>query len=397
MNDINGLTLFFLLLLALAAAWYLGFQHRARRRAPVTRGPNRDYFIGLNFLLNDKPDQAIDTFINALQINSHTLETHMALGTLLRRRGKVDQAILLFQGLLAQSDLPASDLDQVKIELAKSYTAAGLYDRAERLLEELKNSDTGVKQTALALAVDVFQREREWQSAIETVNELLKTCSRQEKSPYQIMASQFCCELAEHEMQQGQDGQAREHLKKAFWYNRNNVRASLLAGELERQQGNHREAIKVLSKVSEQDGRFVSETFGPLLECYYQAGQEGQLQRFIEDSLKDNPASSVLLGIAQFIEDQSGQGAAITFLLQRLKQKSSLRIMDRLLALMQAEGNTPELEKIAVLHRVLNEYINTQAFYQCENCGYQAKNMHWLCPGCAQWEVVKPIQGATGE
>ena len=388
---------FLLLVLALAAAWYLGRRSSAGRNRGGGRDLTRDYFIGLNYLLNDEPDDAIDTFIHALEINSNTLETHMALGTLLRRRGKVDKSIVVYQGVLARPRLSENEVNRVKVELIRSYIAAGLLDRAERLLEELQHAKAEIKQAALALAINLYQLEKEWSKAVAAADELLKICPAKERQRYQMMAAHFYCEMALQEIELRQYSNARQLLKKAFQHHRGNVRASLLLGKVENSQEHYRDAIKALTKVKQQDPDFVSETFIPLLDSYHRLGSQKQLEKFIQNSLDGQTTASMILGISDYLQRESGNSEALTFLLKHLREKPSLRIMDKALAIMGTDDSSPQLDNLRLFHHIMDEYINTKPLYQCGNCGFEARSLHWLCPSCSEWGVIKPIKGLLGE
>ncbi|MEX2366203.1 MAG: lipopolysaccharide assembly protein LapB [Pseudohongiellaceae bacterium] len=393
----NNLTVLLLVLVAVIAAWLLGRRSRGGSFRTGRHELSRDYFIGLNYLLNDEPDDAIDTFINALEINSNTLETHMALGTLLRRRGKVDKSIVVYQSILARPRLHENEINRVKVELIRSYISAGLLDRAERLLTELDSAGADVRRKALSLGVILYQQEKDWENAVAAAMELIRLCPARERSRYQSMASHFCCELAELAVDQKQYNNARQRLKKAFQYNRNNVRASMLAGHLEMLQGNYREAIKEFLKVKQQDADFESETFVQLLECYHASGMEKQLKKFIQQSLEGTPPASVLLGISHYIESQSGSREALQFLLNFLREKPSLKLLNGALDFMSREEGGEIQQNLLLFHNIIAEYVGNRAMYQCRNCGFEGKSLHWLCPGCSEWGSIKPIKGPIGE
>ncbi len=389
----NSLLIMLLILIALVAAWYLGYRSKIARSPNSRNQLSKDYFIGLNYLLNDEPDEAIDTFINALEINSNTLETHMALGTLLRRRGKVDRSIVVYQSLLARTGLTETELNSVKLALVKSYIAAGLLDRAERLLEDLKNAGASIRASALALAITLYQLESEWESAISSVNELLAICSSKEKSKYQIKASHFHCEIAEIALNQAECSKAKQHLIKSFHYNKNNIRASLLLGKLELNQGNYKAAIKALGKVKHQDNNYLSETFIPLLECYQKLDSDKNLEKFIKTSLDGEPSVTTLLTISEFIAEKSTKAEALSFLQERIKNKPSLRIMKKILCILSEDEDNLNQKVFSQCRSILEDYITSKALYRCENCGFEAKSIHWICPGCSEWEMIKPITG----
>lgn len=391
---IDKLTLLLLIVVALAAAWYLG-----RRSLPVTASRARpelpnDHFIGLNYLLNDEPDEALDTFIAALEINTSSIETHMALGTLLRRRGKVDKSITVYQSLLQRPRLAVAELQRIQLELMRSYVAAGLLDRAERLLEELDRAGPELRRQALMQAVNLFQLEQEWGKAAQCSEELLQLCPPRERAVWQLRASHYYCELAEQDLARQRYDEARAQLRKARRLASRNARVSLLLGRLEMALENFREAVKALLSVKQQDPDFASETAVPLLESYRRSGSQRNLRRFIQDSLEDQPSASFLLALADHLDREEGSRAALDFLLSRLRGKSSLRIMHRALVLLDQEAGQEELQ---LFRRILDEYFRSHYAYQCRNCGYEAKNLHWLCPGCAEWGMIRRQVGLTGE
>lgn len=183
----SGITFYLWLLVAVAAGWLLARYSikPARRSRRTTSDIYHDYFVGLNYLLRDEPDEAVDTFIRGLEVNGDTFETHLALGTLLRRRGKVDKAITVHQDLLARSGLPSEFGDSVRLELSNDYIAAGLLDRAERLLKELLSDDNPSRWDALAQLVTVYQIEKEWAQAIEMVDQLIQNSRYRRENPAQ--------------------------------------------------------------------------------------------------------------------------------------------------------------------------------------------------------------------
>ena len=235
--ELGNLSLSILILIAVALAWYSGYKTQLKSKYSASKDENKDYFIGLNYLLNDEPDQSIDAFISSLEINSNTLESHLALGNLLRRRGKVDGSIAVYQKLLANSQLNNAEINQVKLGLVKSYVAAGLLDRAEKLIDELKVAETKIQIAALNIGLTVYQLEKEWQKAIKVANDLLKLSLPNKRHEIQVKASHFYCELAEKELEFQHYNQAREYLHNAINLDKTNVRTSLIIGRSKTTQG----------------------------------------------------------------------------------------------------------------------------------------------------------------
>jgi lipopolysaccharide biosynthesis regulator YciM len=390
--DLTSSILFLLALsAALAVAWLAGYRSRFRKFPGLKRSPDQDYFIGLNYLLNDEPDDAIDIFIDALEQNPDTLETHLALCTLLRRRGKVDRAIAHCQHLLANQNFGVREISQIKINLVRSFLAAGLLDRAERLLDDLKRGPPAVKEAALVLAITVYQMEKEWEQALAAATELLRICPVAKRADLQLQTSHFHCELAETALNQQDSAAAREHLKKAGAITRSNVRIYLLLGKIEALKGDFREAVKALEKVQQYDGDFAGEACSSLLEYMQKAGQERQLVKLLEEVPRMEPGSRQLLALAEVVKSREGDDAALRLLQQQLQSHPSLAVLAQTLA--YAVTRNPE--QGSVLRQgaqVLELHLQNCAQYRCDNCGFDLKHLHWLCPGCSRWGTVKPLE-----
>lgn len=392
--ELGNLFLLLLMLIALALAWYLGYKSQLKFKYLSHKNANKDYFIGLNYLLNDEPDQSIDSFITSLEINANTLESHLALGDLLRRRGKVDSSIAVYQKLLVNAHLNHTELNLVKLGLVKSYVAAGLLDRAEKLIDELKVADTDIQIAALNQGLTVYQLEKEWQKAIMVVNDLLKLCSANQRQELQIKASHFYCELAENELDFQHYNQAKDYLTKAINSYRNNVRTSLLSGRLEFEQENYKQVIKALLKISTQDVSYKAEAFDLIIESYKSLGNKNKLSKFIESSLEEPLTISLFLKVVQFLNDTDGKERARELLFQRLESKPSIEILGQAILMNENAENDLNTETFT---NVLADYLEKQSKFQCENCGFELKNLHWLCPGCNEWGKVKPIDSLMAE
>ena len=203
-----------LFVVALAIGWFLGRREAIRvgvMLAPHGSAIDKQYFIGLNYLLNEQPDEAIETFIRALEVNPETVETHIAIGKLFCQRGDVERAIKVHQNLLARPNLTALQADRVQFELARDYLAVGLHHRAERLLNELVEHSSTLRADALADLVRIHERERDWQKAVETGRRLLR-----EREEFAVTLAHYHCELARESIRRGEVVQARRELLDAW-------------------------------------------------------------------------------------------------------------------------------------------------------------------------------------
>ena len=382
---------FLLVLIAIGLAWLAGYRSRFHHFPGLKRNTQQDYFVGLNYLLNDEPDDAIDIFIEALEVNSDTLATHLALGTLLRRRGKVDRSIAHYQQLLDSATFSGREQSEIKIQLVRSYIAAGLLDRAEKLLEDLVKTPPAIREVALGLAISIFQKEKEWHKALAAATELLKICSSHIRTEIQLQASHFHCERAELEMKAGNSEAAREELRKAIQICRHNVRIYLMQGKLEMLVGAPREAVRALLKVGQFDPAFAHEAAEDLRINLQQSGMDKQMSGLLEEKGELHSESRQILDNVADIARQQGADEALNFLLPQLKARPSLSLLSQSLSLSVKQDSRMQSRVLELGSPLLNQHLLNSPHYRCENCGFELRSMHWLCPGCSRWGMVKPL------
>lgn len=389
----DNVGIYLLLLLAVSAGWALGhFSSLPRRHKDKSSNEFfADYFVGLNYLLNDEPDEAIDTFIKALEINSETIETHLALGALLRRRGKVDKAINVHQALLARPGLDRQFSESTRLQLAIDYISAGLLDRAERLMNEVLNEGGAGKWDALKHLVTIYQTEKDWGKAIDCSTMLLSNSRFKKDGELRAAAAHYCCELAEELLRENQEKKAREQIQKAFTFDRKNVRASLLLAEAEQKAGNYKAAIKELTRIRTNNPEFTSRLLGPLAECYEQLQNMPEYEKLLTNILPDEPDVSVVLALTSLVTQRSGEEAAIEFLNDYLTKKPSLTGLVELLRL-QIPKTDPQVKRnLNLLQQMIDKLLRRKSTYQCHHCGYETKSSYWMCPSCQKWDKIKPI------
>jgi len=384
-------------LLAIVAGWILGsFTARNRRKQTLdTENIFEDYFVGLNYLLNDEPDEAIDTFIKALEINSETFETHLALGALLRRRGKVDKAIKVHQTLLERPGLEPSFSDSTSLQLAVDYISAGLLDRAERLLDDILSVNSPAKWDALRHLITIYQTEKEWEKAINCSAMLLANSAYKKEAELKAAAAHYCCEFAEQSLKEEQPNKAKELIKRAFSFDKDNVRASLLLARIEQLVGNFKSATKYLIKVRKNNPEFIGQILGPLAECYEQLQNMPEYEELLSNSLQDEPDVSVVLALSQLIRNRAGDEAAIEFLNEYLIKKPSLTGLVELLRLQIPKAGAKVGSNLNLLQLTVDKVLRKTPAYQCNHCGYESRNLYWLCPSCKKWDKIKPIMEAS--
>ncbi len=374
----------YLLLLPLlfAAGWWLrGFDARQRGRS-VEGGPEA-YFRGLNYLLNEQPDKAIDSFIEVVRLDPETVELHFALGNLFRRRGEIDRAVRIHTHLLNRADLPARSRAEALAELAQDFLKGGLLDRAEesfvRLLDEPRH-----RVDALRALLHVYQMERDWDKAIDIARRL----EREAGESSSVQAAHFHCESAEKALAAGDADRAAEHLAQALKVNRRSVRAAILSGDLAARAGRGDEAIEHWRRVVESSPEHLPLVAGRLADALDGIGRREEAANFLRRSLLDHPSIDLLDIAHQRIAAWEGAPAAEALLRDEVQRHPSLAGYERLLAARPASvfGDLP----LEPLRALLQAQVRKLARYRCSKCGFRAREFHWRCPGCSNWDSYPP-------
>jgi len=351
------------------------------------------YFKGLNYILNEQPDKAIDVFVKLVEVDSETVETHLALGNLFRRRGEVDRAIRIHQNLIARQNLSKELRAQALLELGKDYMRAGLFDRAESLFEELADSNLFCEQSLKNLQI-IYEQEKEWGKCLDVANKLETNTGQSMHAE----RAQYFCELAEQALGAGDRAQARACVQKAHSADKNCVRAIILEGDMQVADGDCRAAIETYKQVEAQAGKYFSEVLGSLIACYRRLDAGEELYAYLWDLQHKRKDIAVTLALADMVELREGPAAAGNLIAEHLRAAPSLQGLDRLIALnMASQDAVPAEETLALLHNLIADYRHKRHAFQCEQCGCTAKQLNWNCPGCKSWNSMRPIQGLKSE
>ncbi|MGP9678235.1 lipopolysaccharide assembly protein LapB [Halomonas sp. AOP27-A1-41] len=391
-----------LLLVAIAIGFGLGIRYAAQhhRRAP-TAPPSqlsREYFVGLNYLLNEQPDEAINTFISALDVNSDTVDTHIALGKLFRTRGEADKAVSIHQNLLARPALSHGTNERIQLELARDFIALGVHDRAQRLLHSLleQSTDDDRRYAAKQLLVDLLEREKEWQTALEVIQPLLKQHPGMRRP-----ASHWLCELAIEEIQQSSRALAKKHLKKALLLDERCIRATLLLADLEMDNGHYGRAIERLDHIPEQDAAHIPTMLPTLQRAYARNDDIAGLEKHLYRLLGQAPYTSVIVTLGELIHQRDGVDTAIELTGNWLRDAPSLGGLDYLLDLyvesQKLSGRTAPDTRLSLLKYHTDALLKDRPRHQCRRCGFTSDALAWQCPSCRRWGTTKPITGVEGE
>ena len=376
--------LILLLPIAAASGWFAASRAARKESAKSEREANPVYFQGLNYLLNEEPDKAIDVFLEMLEVDADTIETHLALGNLFRRRGEVERAIRIHQNLIARPALSREQRAQAVLELAQDYMRSGLYDRAEQLLLELKQGRQYVVPVLRNL-VKIYQQEKDWDACLKTIEAL----DIESGETHDLQKSHYFCEMANKARADGDNEVARIYLKRALNVYTGCVRATHLLARIDIQENKRKDALVKLLDAAERAPEYLPEIIREIVDIYRSEGDMRGVRAFLEDQVKRHPNQGTELFLAEIIRQQSGDAEATRFLGEYIAKNPSMPGLIRLVELqctMPSMGNDHLLYNVrAHLHRLMAERIN----YQCQKCGFEAKQLHWQCPSCDSWSTIK--------
>ncbi len=375
-----------LLPLAVASGWFAARFERTRHPGKSFDLPAA-YIKGLNLLLNEQPDKAIEMFIRALEVNSETVETHLALGSLFRRRGEVERAIRIHQNLIARPTLDKEQRSQALLELGQDYLKAGLLDRAENLFLELAEIRHHSEQ-ALRQLLHIYQQEKEWEKAIAVTRKLARISGKNLNDTI----AQYYCELAEQAYAKRNFAVAREYLAQAFTADEGCVRASILQGDLYADEGQLQDAIKAWQHVEDQDVHYLGEVAARIARTYRQLGDTQGLYDYFRTTLNRHGGIALALAFAEVVRDRDGVEAAEKFVVDWLRRRPNVHGLHQLIVLNLVEIAGTARDDLLLLKGIIEELRAQHLGYACVQCGFKGKSLHWLCPGCSRWNTIKPVQ-----
>ena len=377
---------FFLLLpVAALSGWVIGRRGGERHSDSQVSRLSTTYFRGLNYLLNEQPDKAIELFLHIAELDKDTFETQVALGHLFRRRGEVDRAIRLHQGLVQRPDLTDQQRVQALLALGEDYMRSGLLDRAETVFTDLARIDQRAPQ-ALKHLIGIYQSERDWPKAIENASRYEAATGE----PMGKLIGQFECELADRLRASGDAAGAREAIRRAYAADSTSVRAGILEGRIETEAGNDAAAIRAFERAARHDADYLPEILPALLAAYERTGDAPGARTFLSEMGEHYRGVAPVLALTKLVEAEDGAGDARAYLARELMDRPSVRGEAALIDLTLAAGTDPT----ATLHdlkHITDQLLVRNPSYRCTRCGFGARSHHWQCPSCKEWGTVKPL------
>lgn len=371
--------------LAALAGWIIGRRGGERHSDHQVSKLSTTYFRGLNYLLNEQPDKAIELFLHIAELDKDTFETQVALGHLFRRRGEVDRAIRLHQALVQRPDLSDAQKVQALLALGEDYMRSGLLDRAETVFTDLAQIDQRAPQ-ALRHLIGIYQAERDWEKAIENASRFEAASGE----PMGKLIAQFECELSDRQRSAGDLDAARAAIVRAYAADSVSVRAGISEGRIETDAGNHSAAIRAFERAARHDPDFLPVILPALLANYDAVSERSGARAFLAEMCEHYRGISPVLALARMVEAEEGVGAARQYLAQQLKDRPSVRGEAALIDLSLAD-DVDANATLQDLKHITDQLLVRNPSYRCTRCGFGARSHHWQCPSCKEWGSVKPL------
>ncbi|REL26605.1 lipopolysaccharide assembly protein LapB [Thalassotalea euphylliae] len=385
--------LFLLLPVAMGYGWFMGRNSIKQKDQNAKQDLSIKYSTGLNYLLSNQQDKAIDYLIEALKVEDDTVEAHFAMANLFRKRGELDRALKVHEHLVRNGNLPTKAKQQAIFELAKDFLTAGLYDRAEHMFHKLLKAKP-YQRKSLGYLLQIYQSTKDWQQGIA----LKKTIFKLKDKKLLHNLANFYCEQALEAQKQGEFISVIELLEQALVCDPKSCRANWHLASVYEEHKQHDQAAKCYRAIYKQDKDFFPEVIEKMHACYQAMGDEGAFFQFIKNVYDETGTTSTLIKYLELVSAKYGAEKAIEFLLAGLKRRPTIRGFKHFIKLQLAnESADNQTESLDVIKELVSAYLKMRPRYSCRSCGFNSSTHYWSCPSCHEWEQLKPVRGLEGE
>ena len=370
----------------LAARWEMRLQ--AHEDDVEQAKKERSTFRGLNLLLNEQHDKAIDALVEVAQLDPETTELHFALGSLFRRRGETERAIRVHQHLSNRQDIRPRDRAHASYELGRDFLRAGMLDRAEASLNLVTEGRYALP--AKVALLEMYQIEKDWQKAIIAARELQDL----EAISYQEQIAHFYCEMAQEAMRAKNIPAVKDAIENAYQAVPHHIRATIIQGELASLTNNPQESIIIWRYIEKNVPSFLHLIADKWMKAFEQMHQEEEGLKQLIPHLKDQGTGELLDIVYKHTLRIRGPQKALELLNEVMLDTPSLTAMTKRFEiefqLAQASNDSNLVSQTKASLDLLKHRTNSLARYTCSNCGFRAKRFYWQCPGCNHWDVYSP-------
>ncbi|WP_298773571.1 lipopolysaccharide assembly protein LapB [uncultured Shewanella sp.] len=382
--------LFLLLPIAAGYGWYMGRRSVRQNQSSQRKKLSRDYFTGLNFLLSNESDKAVDLFITMLDVDDETIDTHLSLGSLFRKRGEVDRAIRVHQNLIARPHLALEQRDLAMMELGKDYLAAGFYDRAEEIFINLVNQEEHSDEAETEL-IAIYQITKEWQKAIN----IIKKLTRKRQQALKSICAHFYCELADEVDDQNSQ---KQYLDAALKQDAQSGRTLLMLAEYYQISSQFNLCKSTLEKLLLADPDLFADGLTIAKKVYIDTQDTDGYVELLRQAVSLGAGASITISLAQTMIEKGLVEDAETLVLEGLYRHPTMKSFQHLMNmhLKQAEEGQAK-QSLSMLEKLVEQQIKYRPGYRCSECGFPSHRLYWHCPSCKNWGSIKRIRGLDGE
>lgn len=347
--------------------------------------PN-SYFRGLNFLLNEQPDKALDAFLEVVKLDPETIDLHFTLGALFRKRGELDRAIRIHENLLERETLAEEDRLKALVELGQDYLKAGLLDRSEEVFIRLL--ETPYAGQARRLLLEIYVQEKDWPKAIQAASELETQSAR----PMNAEIAHFHCELAALAMVKSDYADAQKHLDEALAIHRQCTRANIMLGDLQAGRGDHEAALATWRMIEAQGPAHMVLVVDRMLENFKKLGRLEEGLEWLKGLLTRHPSLDMFNTLYHAVMEAHGAEAAYQLARDELRRNPSLHALERLAEAELITAPENRREVIQNAKSLIQRHVQRLTRYHCASCGFKASQFFWRCPACGRWDSFDPAR-----
>lgn len=365
--------------------WFLArrkYKSRYRNIFKPFEVDERDYLRCLNFLLNDEQDKAVQLFTKMVDVDAQTVETHLALGALFRRRGEMDRALRVHQNVVARTDLHPKDRAAALLELARDYQSAGMYDRAEGVLLDLAQGNYN-SVDALTTLVDIYEQQKDWDRAVQVMRRV--NTGRDPKSSRRI--SHYYCEQAAEAVLKHEPRLAEQYIKQAQQADKSASRPWLLKAKTDSQSGNYNDAIKAYRRAVELRADVLPAIMAEMLDCHRETGVAGDYGDYLKKQVSASESTALGLAYVEYLHGEKGVEAATEALRRLLQERASPELLLQATGLLMGQTGSQLSAEFAPVQEVMHGLRLAETAYKCSECGFDTHALQWRCPSCKSWDT----------
>jgi lipopolysaccharide biosynthesis regulator YciM len=376
----NGLLL--LLFIAAGAAIGVWVTQRARKNEPQIPSLKKEYFAGLNFLLNEEPDKALEVFLRMVEVDNDTVETHLALGSLYRRRGEVDRAIRIHENIMARQSLKDEHREHAMYALGEDYFRAGLFDRAEHMFQRL-SEQPGRRTAALRYLLRIYEQQADWEQAIAAHRRLQALASPE----HPTAIAHYYCELAEQARERNDRDAALELLRKVRGEQRNFARSALIRADIAWDMGDRELAARLCQRVVELHPQLLPQVLQRYARVAQADGDAANVVQNFRPLVRPDPAARAELAAAGIVAGLENESFVLECLPDFIRREPNL---GALVPALTGDPSDLSTEQRVALAAALARILRRGQRYRCVECGLPTATHFWQCPGCRSWDTLAP-------